>query len=254
MRPSSSRNDPVVRVELGDLGLDRCARAPRRRPPRPRASTASVRVTVKPPSATFATYISGFIVIRCSSRSRRSALSIAYVRAGRPPSNARRPFRISRSRIASLSPAASRPSRRATGRARRSEVGEDQLGVDRRRCRRSVDAPGDVHDVVVDEAAHHVRDRVGLADVREELVAEPSPFDAPGDQPAMSTNSTVVGMIFSGLRDRGRVPRAAVGHRHDADVRVDRAERIVRGRGVLRRVTALNSVDLPTFGSRRCRT
>jgi hypothetical protein len=58
---------------------------------------------------------------------------------------------------------------------------------------------GDVHDVVVLEAAHDVRDGVGLADVGEKLVAEPSPLDAPATSPAMSTNSTTAGITFSGL-------------------------------------------------------
>jgi hypothetical protein len=35
--------------------------------------------------------------------------------------------------------------------------------------------------------------------VREELVAEPFACEAPATSPAMSTNSTVVGRIFSGL-------------------------------------------------------
>ena len=52
------------------------------------------------------------------------------------------------------------------------EVGERQLGVDRLDVRDRVHVARDVDDVVVDEAAHDVRDRVGLADVGEELVAE----------------------------------------------------------------------------------
>ena len=39
-----------------------------------------------------------------------------------------------------------------------------------------------MHDVVVLEAAHHVRDGVGLADVREELVAEALALRGAGDQ------------------------------------------------------------------------
>ncbi len=41
---------------------------------------------------------------------------------------------------------------------------------------------GDVHDVVVLEAAHDVRDRVDFADVREELVAEAFALRCAGDE------------------------------------------------------------------------
>jgi hypothetical protein len=54
--------------------------------------------------------------------------------------------------------------------------------------------PDDVVDVGVLEAAHHLHDRVDLADVGEELVAEPSPWLAPFTRPAMSTNSIAAGM------------------------------------------------------------
>ena len=52
------------------------------------------------------------------------------------------------------------------------EVLEAELGVDGADVGDRIDAALDVDDVVVLEAADDVRDRVGLADVREELVAE----------------------------------------------------------------------------------
>ena len=45
-----------------------------------------------------------------------------------------------------------------------------------------VDLAGDVDDVVVLEAAHHVGDRVDLADVGEELVAEALALRRAGDE------------------------------------------------------------------------
>ena len=42
--------------------------------------------------------------------------------------------------------------------------------------------PATCIDVVVDEAAHHVRDRIGLADVGEELVAQAFALRGAGDQ------------------------------------------------------------------------
>ena len=53
-------------------------------------------------------------------------------------------------------------------------------------------------DVGILEAAHDVRNRVGFADVGEELVAEPFSFEAPATSPAMSTNSTTAGTTFCG--------------------------------------------------------
>ena len=53
------------------------------------------------------------------------------------------------------------------------EVGVDQLGLDRVHVRGRVDAPLRVDHVRVVVHAHHVQQRVGLADVGQELVAEP---------------------------------------------------------------------------------
>ena len=64
----------------------------------------------------------------------------------------------------------------------RGEVGERELGVDRLDVGDGIDLARDVHDVVVVEAAHDVRDRVGLADVGEELVAEPFALRRAGDE------------------------------------------------------------------------
>jgi hypothetical protein len=52
------------------------------------------------------------------------------------------------------------------------EVRQRQLGVDDLDVGDRIDLASDVHDVVVDEATHHVCDRVGFAYVRQELVAE----------------------------------------------------------------------------------
>ncbi len=53
------------------------------------------------------------------------------------------------------------------------EVGQDQLGVHRLDVAVRIDARVDVDDVVVVEGAHHLADGVGLADGRQELVAQP---------------------------------------------------------------------------------
>ena len=63
------------------------------------------------------------------------------------------------------------------------EVRERELGVDRLDVGQRIDLARHVDDVVVLEAAHDVRDRVGLADVGEELVAEAFALRRAGDEP-----------------------------------------------------------------------
>ena len=93
----------------------------------------------------------------------------------------------------------------------------------------------DVHDVVVHEAAHEMRDRMRLANVREELVAEPlalrRAFDEARDVDELDDGRHDL-LGFHDLRQRVEL---WIGHGHDADVRIDRAERIVLGRNLRRR-------------------
>jgi hypothetical protein len=73
------------------------------------------------------------------------------------------------------------------------EVGDHQLGVfDDLDVAAGVRAGGDMDDIFVVEAAHHMDDGGGLADIGEELVAEPFSRPAPLTSPAISMNSTVV--------------------------------------------------------------
>ena len=55
----------------------------------------------------------------------------------------------------------------------------------------------------------------------------PSPLEAPSTRPAMSTNSMAVGTQLLRLDDGREHGEARVGHRDDADVRIDGAEWIV---------------------------
>ena len=109
------------------------------------------------------------------------------------------------------------------------EIGERELGVDRFDVRDRIDLAGDVDDVRVLEAAHDVRDRVGLADVGEELVAEAFAFGGAGDQPRDVDELDDRRHDFLGLHDRRQRVEPRIGHFDDADVRLDRAERIVLG-------------------------
>ena len=81
------------------------------------------------------------------------------------------------------------------------QVGEDQLGVDRRDVVGRLDLAVDVRDVRVVERPHDLADRVRLADVGEELVAEALPLTRPADD---------AGNVDE--RDRGRHDLCAVEH------------------------------------------
>ena len=110
------------------------------------------------------------------------------------------------------------------------EVGEDQFEVDDLDVALGVDTVGDVNDVVILEAAHHVGNGIGLADVGEELVAQAfalrRAFYQAGD----------IDELHGGrqhalrLDDFSQCIQARVGHWHDAAVGFDGAEREVLGR------------------------
>ncbi len=88
----------------------------------------------------------------------------------------------------------------------------------------------DVHDVRIVEAADDVRDRVALADVGEELVAQSLALAGAGDEARDVDELDCGGNYLFRLGDRGKRAQARVWHFDDADVRLDRAERIVLGR------------------------
>ena len=108
---------------------------------------------------------------------------------------------------------------------------------------------GDVHDVVVLEAAHDVRDRVGLADVREELVAEAFALRGAGDEPGDVDELDRRRQDLLRLDDRRRAPADA----GPAPARRRRSDRSCRTDSSPPRRSApasraLKSVDLPTLG------
>ncbi len=86
-------------------------------------------------------------------------------------------------------------------------------------------------DVVVDEAAQDVDDRIGLADVAEELVAEPFALRRAADQPGDVGEAQLRLDDLGAARDPGDGVEARVGDGDVPDVRLDRAERIIRRRG-----------------------
>src|SRR5205085_6358972 len=89
------------------------------------------------------------------------------------------------------------------------------------------DRPFDVHGVRIVEAADDVEDRVRLANVGEELIPEPLPLRGAAHE-ARDVDDLQIGEYrLLRLREIGELDEPPVDDRHDPDVRLDRAERIV---------------------------
>ena len=112
------------------------------------------------------------------------------------------------------------------------EVGQHQLGLDRLRVGDRVDPALDMGHVAAFEAAQHMDDRVHLADVRQELVAQP--FALGGAAHEARNVDELELRLDDRLRSRDArdLVQPRVGHGHAPDVRLDRAEGII---GRLRR-------------------
>ena len=83
-------------------------------------------------------------------------------------------------------------------------------------------------DVAALEAAQHVDDRIDLTDVGEELVAEAFALASAADQPG-DVDELDLGLdLLRGLGDLADLVEPRVRHGDAADVRLDRAERIIR--------------------------
>ena len=75
--------------------------------------------------------------------------------------------------------------------------------------------------------AHDVHDRVGLADVRQEAVAQALALVRAGDEPGDVVEVDRVPHDLRGADRLRHLLQALVAHRHDRDVRLDRRERVV---------------------------
>ena len=129
------------------------------------------------------------------------------------------------------------------------EIGQHQLGLDRLDVGDRIDAALDVGDVVVLEAAHHMRDGVDLADVGEELVAEALALGGaahqPGDVDEGQPRRHDLRRTWRAARARRAADRAPPPRRHSARwCRTDSSPPAPPRSAV----SALKSVDLPTFG------
>ena len=112
------------------------------------------------------------------------------------------------------------------------DVGEAQLEIDHVAIAHRVHAAHHVGDVVVVEAADHVHDRIRLADVGEELVAQPFTLCGTLHQ-ARDVHELHHGRHGAlGLHDDGQCGEPSIRHLDHADVGLDGAERIIRRLGL----------------------
>ena len=107
------------------------------------------------------------------------------------------------------------------------EVGERKLGVDGFDIRNRIECAGDMHDVVVGKAANDVRDRIGLADIRQELIAESLAFRRAGDEARDVDELHRCRNCALRPLDRGQRGESRIGNLDDTHVGLDSAEGIV---------------------------
>ena len=86
-----------------------------------------------------------------------------------------------------------------------------------------------MHDVVVGEGADHLADRIGLADVGEELVAQTLPLGRTAHDAGDVDEGDRRGDEPLGAEEVREHLQARVRQGDDAKVRLDRGERVVRG-------------------------
>ena len=107
------------------------------------------------------------------------------------------------------------------------KVGHDQLGVDDVDVAQRVGRTLNVRDVCVVEAAHDMDDGVAAADVGKELVSQTLAFGRTLDQTRDVDEFDHSGGELLGVVLVAQPFEPLVRHGHNADVRVDGAERIV---------------------------
>ena len=110
----------------------------------------------------------------------------------------------------------------------RLQVGEGELGLDRRDVAGGVHLAVDVGDVLVTEDAGDLADRGRLPDVGEELVAQPLPLRGAAHD-AGDVHELDRGRHHPlGAEELGQARQPLVRYADDAHVRLDRRERVVR--------------------------
>jgi hypothetical protein len=124
------------------------------------------------------------------------------------------------------------------------KIGENQLGIDHFNVAHRIDRAAHVMNVAVFKAAHDLHDRVHFADVTEELVAQPFACAGPGDEARDVHKLDRRGHELLGAGKLRQHLQPRIGNDHHADIRVDRAKRII---GRLRLSGSRNSIEQGRF-------
>ncbi len=114
------------------------------------------------------------------------------------------------------------------------QVGQHQLGVDRRRVRCRIDGAFDMGDVLVLEATQDMNNGVDLADVGQEAIAQAFAGGRAADQTGDVDEGHEGRHGFCRAGDPCQLVHPWLGHRHLADVWLDGAERIILRRRLRR--------------------
>ena len=107
------------------------------------------------------------------------------------------------------------------------QIGEDQLGVDGFNVVGRIDLAVDVHDIIVFEGTHDLADRVGFANVGEELVAQAFAFRSALDDSCDVDEGDGGRHDLLRMHELGEHRQTVIRQRHNAGVRFDGGERIV---------------------------
>ena len=107
------------------------------------------------------------------------------------------------------------------------QIREDQFKIDRLDVTQGVHASVHMDDIAVLEAAHNVNDRVHLADIGEELVAQALPLGSAFDKASDIHKLDDSRRDLFGMVHLAEKPDSFIGNRNNAHVRVDRTERII---------------------------
>jgi hypothetical protein len=110
----------------------------------------------------------------------------------------------------------------------RGQIGQDEFRVDHLDVPDGIDRSRDMVDVRTLETPNDLDDGIDLPDVAQKLVPEALALARAGYQPRDVHELDRRREDFLGLRHRGEFLQPVVGHIHDADIRLDRAEREIR--------------------------
>ena len=112
------------------------------------------------------------------------------------------------------------------------QVAQDQLCINGLNVPHRVHIAFHMHNVRAFKAAHHMHDGVAFADVAQKFIAQSLAFGRTLHQTGDVHKFHDGGRFFIGIPNFSQLVQPGVRHGHDAGIRVDGAERIVRRSGI----------------------